>query len=30
LVKKINAEVEIMSAGIKDRLTKIYSKELID
>lgn len=30
LVKKINIEVEIMSMEIKDRLPKIYSKELID
>ena len=30
LVKKINAEVEAMSAEIKEKLPKIYSKELID
>ena len=30
LVKKINIEVEIMSMEIKERLPKIYSKELID
>ena len=30
LVKKINLEVEIMSMEIKERLPKIYSKELID
>lgn len=30
LVKKINTEVETMSAEIKERLPKIYSKELID
>ena len=30
LVKKINAEVEAMSAEIKIKLPKIYSKELID
>ena len=30
LVKRINAEVEIMSAEIKEKLPKIYSKELID
>lgn len=30
LIKKINAEVEAMSAEIKEKLPKIYSKELID
>ena len=30
LVKRINAEVEIMSTEIKEKLPKIYSKELID
>lgn len=30
LVKKINAEVETMSAEIKERLPKIYSMKLID
>jgi hypothetical protein len=30
LVKRINTEVEIMSLEIKDKLPKIYSKELID
>ncbi|MCW2278118.1 Fic family protein [Heliophilum fasciatum] len=30
LVKRINAEVEAMSAEIKDKLPKIYSKELIE
>lgn len=30
LVKKINAEVETMSSEIKEKLPKIYSKELID
>ena len=30
LVKCINAEVEVMSAEIKEALPKIYSKELID
>jgi len=30
LVKKIKAEVETMSGEIKERLPKIYSKELID
>ncbi len=30
LVKRINAEVELMSAEIKERLPKIYSRELID
>ena len=30
LVKRINAEVEVMSAEIKEKLPKIYSKELID
>lgn len=30
LAKRINAEVEIMSAEIKEMLPKIYSKELID
>lgn len=30
LVKSINVEVQTMSAGIKEKLTKIYSKELID
>ncbi len=30
IVKKINAEVDTMSAEIKDKLPKIYSKELID
>ena len=30
LAKKINIEVESMSAEIKERLPKIYSKELID
>jgi len=30
LVKKINIEVENMSAEIKEKLPKIYSKELID
>lgn len=30
LVKKINSEVEMMSVEIKDKLPKIYSKELID
>lgn len=30
LVKRIHAEVEAMSAEIKERLPKIYSKELID
>lgn len=30
LVKRINAEVEIMRAEIKEKLPKIYSKELID
>jgi len=30
LVKRINAEVEAMSAEIKEKLPKIYSKELID
>lgn len=30
LVKKINLEVEIMSMEIKEKLPKIYSKELID
>ncbi|MDA8211332.1 MAG: Fic family protein [Clostridia bacterium] len=30
IVKKINAEVETMSAEIKEKLPKIYSKELID
>lgn len=30
LVKKINLEVEIMSLEIKEKLPKIYSKELID
>ena len=29
-MKKINAEVEAMSAEIKIKLPKIYSKELID
>lgn len=30
LIKKINAEVEAMRAEIKERLPKLYSKELID
>lgn len=30
LVKRINAEVETMSAEIKEKLPKIYSKELLD
>jgi Fic family protein len=30
LVKRINTEVETMSAEIKEKLPKIYSKELID
>lgn len=30
LAKKINAEVEVMSAEIKEKLHKIYSRELID
>ncbi len=30
LVKRINSEVETMSAEIKEKLPKIYSKELID
>lgn len=30
LVKRINAEVETMSAEIKEKFPKIYSKELID
>lgn len=30
LVKRINAEVETMTAEIKEKLPKIYSKELID
>ena len=30
LIKRINTEVEAMSAEIKERLPKIYSKELID
>ncbi len=30
LVKRINAEVEMMSMEIKEKLPKIYSKELID
>ena len=30
LVKRINAEVETMSAEIKEKLPKMYSKELID
>ncbi len=30
LVKRINAEVETMSAEIKEKLPKIYSKKLID
>jgi Fic family protein len=30
IIKKINAEVETMSAQIKEKLPKIYSKELID
>lgn len=30
LVKKINVEVEMMSEEIKEKLPKIYSKELID
>ena len=30
LVKRINAEVETMSTEIKEKLPKIYSKELID
>ena len=30
MVKRINAEVESMSAEIKEKLPKIYSKELID
>jgi Fic family protein len=30
IVKNINAEVEIMSREIKEKLPKIYSKELID
>lgn len=30
LVKRINVEVEMMSAEIKEKLPKIYSKELID
>ncbi len=30
LVKRINAEVNMMSAEIKERLPKIYSKELIE
>lgn len=30
LAKKINIEVEAMSAEIKERLPKVYSKELID
>lgn len=30
LVKRINAEVEAMSAEIKEKLPKIYSTELID
>jgi len=30
LVKRINAEVETMSSEIKEKLPKIYSKELID
>lgn len=30
MVKRINAEIEIMSTEIKERLPKIYSKELIN
>ncbi|NJD01549.1 MAG: Fic family protein [Ruminiclostridium sp.] len=30
LVKKINAEVDLMTAEIKEKLPKIYSRELID
>lgn len=30
LVKKINAEIDAMTAEIKEKLPKIYSKELID
>ena len=30
LVKKINAEVDVMTAEIKEKLPKIYSRELID
>lgn len=30
LVKRINAEVDTMSAEIKEKLPKIYSKELIE
>ncbi len=30
LVKKINSEVDAMIAEIKEKLPKIYSKELID
>lgn len=30
LVKRINEEVEAMSAEIKEKLPKIYTKELID
>ena len=30
IVKKINQEIEAMSSEIKDKLPKIYSKELID
>lgn len=30
LIKRMNAEIEIMSAEIKEKLPQIYSKELID
>ena len=30
LVKRINAEINAMTAEIKDKLPKIYSRELID